>query len=188
MTEITRVPLLPIARGSIPKLWLGVFVAMLGAAAIAKVGAPPLVDIETVTPGTGASPGASDFVMINYTGKLADGKVFDSGQRVVLPVGQNIPGFTRALEQMQVGGKYIVKIPAALAYGEKGTGPIPGNADLTFSVDLLDYKTAAEIEAQQRLMEQLRAMQSARGGAAAGGAGGPADASQGAPAGAPPQE
>ena len=161
MTEITRVPLLPIARGSMSRLWLGVAAAVLGGAALAYAGQPPLVDVQTVTPGAGPSPTADDFVMINYTGRLANGVVFDSANRAVLPVQRVVPGFTKALEQMQVGGKYVVKIPAKLAYGDKAVGPIPANSDLTFTIDLIDFKTAAEIEQQQRMFEQLRAMQAA---------------------------
>ena len=175
MTEITRVPLLPIAKGSMGRLWLGVAAAVLGGAAIAAAGNPPLVDVQTISPGTGPSPVGDDFVMINYTGRLANGVVFDSANRAVLPVQRVVPGFTKALEQMQAGGKYLVKIPARLAYGDKAVGPIPANSDLTFTLELLDFKTAAEIEQQQRMFEQLRAMQAAHpGGANAGGAGDPA--------------
>ena len=168
MTEITRVPLLPIAKGSMTRLWLGLAVAVLGGAAIASVGKPPLVDVQTIAPGAGPSPAGDDYVMINYTGRLANGVVFDSANRAVLPLQRVVPGFTKALEQMQAGGKYLVKIPAKLAYGDKAVGQIPANSDLTFSVDLVDFKTAAEIEAQQRMFEQLRAMQAAHPAGAAG--------------------
>ena len=176
MTEITRVPLLPIAKGSMTRLWLGLAVAVLGGAAIASVGKPPLVDVQTIAPGAGPSPAGDDYVMINYTGRLANGVVFDSANRAVLPLQRVVPGFTKALEQMQAGGKYLVKIPAKLAYGDKAVGQIPANSDLTFSVDLVYFKTAAEIEAQQRMFEQLRAMQAAHPAGAAGapGAGDPA--------------
>ena len=168
MTEITRVPLLPIAKGSITRLWLGVLIAGLGGVALAAVAKPPLVDVQTIAPGAGPSPIGDDFVMINYTGRLANGVVFDSANRAILPLQRVVPGFTKALEQMQAGGKYVVKIPAKLAYGDKAVGQIPANSDLTFTIELLDFKTAAEIEQQQRLFEQLRAMQSAgkTGGAA----------------------
>ena len=72
-----------------------------------------------------------------------------------------IPGFAKALVQMQRGGKYKVEIPAALAYGDKAVGDIPANTDLTFEIDLLDFKSRAEIEQQQRLMQQLQQMQGA---------------------------
>jgi FKBP-type peptidyl-prolyl cis-trans isomerase FkpA len=183
MTEITRVPLLPIARGSMSKLWLGVAVAVLGGAGLAYAGKPPLVDVQTITPGTGPSPVGDDFVMVNYQGRLANGVVFDQAQHAIFPLQRVVPGFTKALEQMQAGGKYVVKIPAKLGYGDKATGPIPANSDLTFTVELVDFKTAAEIEQQQRMMEQMRAMQAQQGGAAA-----PTGAPAGAPTGAMPAD
>ena len=159
MTEITRVPLLPIAKGSLTRLWVGLAAAVLGGAGLACAGQPPLVDVETIAPGAGPSPVGDDFVMINYTGKLANGVVFDSANRAILPLQRVVPGFTKALEQMQAGGKYLVKIPARLAYGDKAVGQIPANSDLIFSVEMIDFKTTAEIEAQQRMFEQMRAMQ-----------------------------
>lgn len=168
MTEITRVPLPSIASGSLPKLWLGVFAAALGAVAAAGLGKPPLVDVETVKAGSGPSPTGDDYVLINYVGRLPNGTVFDSEQHAVLPLQRMVPGFTKALEQMQAGGKYNVRIPASLGYGDKATGPIPPNSELDFTVDLLDFKSAAEIEAAQRMMEQLRAMQAGHGAGTAG--------------------
>lgn len=153
MTEITRVPLLPIAKGSKTRLWLGVLAACLGGAALAYAGNPPQVAVQTIVQGSGNSPVGDDFVLINYEGRLANGVVFDSAQHAVFPMQRMVPGFTRALEQMQAGGKYVVNIPAALAYGDKATGPIPANSDLTFTVELLDFKTAADIEAKEREMQ-----------------------------------
>lgn len=175
MTEITRVPLQPIARGSLSKLWLGALVAGALGVGVAIFARPPLVDVQTVTPGAGAHPGATDYVLMNYVGRTSDGHVFDQQQRAVMPLNGVIPGFTKALEQMQAGGTYEVTIPAALGYGDKAAGPIPANSDLHFHIELLDFKSAAEIQAQQRMMEQMRAMQAQQqGGAAPGGAQGPA--------------
>lgn len=121
------------------------FVLALSSAAAAQdvpaapaVAAAPTITIETVTPGSGATPTDSDVVLVNYRGTLTDGTMFDEGQRVVLPVARVIPGFTLGLQQMRVGGSYRLTIPAALAYGERTAGPIPPNSDLLFTVDLLD--------------------------------------------------
>ena len=68
---------------------------------------------------------------------------------------------------MQRGGKYKVEIPSELAYGEKAVGDIPANTDLTFEIELLDFKSRAEIEQQQRIMQQLQQMQAQQGAGAA---------------------
>ena len=159
MTEITRVPLQPIAKGALGKLWLGVVAAALAAAGLAWATLPPSVNVEVLKAGSGASPTIADVAMINYKGMLPDGKVFDEGKQAVLPLEGVIPGFTKALEQMQRGGKYKVFIPAKLAYGDRQAGEIPPNTDLTFEIELIDFKSRAEIEQQQRMMQQLQEMQ-----------------------------
>jgi FKBP-type peptidyl-prolyl cis-trans isomerase FkpA len=164
MTEITRVPLQPLAKGSVSKLWLGTLAAVLAGGAVAVAAMPPLVSVKTVKAGEGASPTAADLVMINYVGKLANGTVFDQNKGVVIQLQGVVPGFAKALAQTQKGGKYIVKIPAKLAYGDKGVGPIPANSDLVFELEVLDFRNRAEVEAQQRAMER---MMRAQGGAAA---------------------
>lgn len=108
------------------------------APAAPAVAAAPTITLETVTPGSGATPTDADVVLVNYRGTLTDGTMFDEGQRAVLPVGRLIPGFTQGLKQMRVGGSYRLTIPAALGYGERTAGPIPPNSDLVFTVDLLD--------------------------------------------------
>lgn len=170
MTEITRVPLQPIGKGSIGKLWLGVAAIFLAAGGIAYAALPASVDVQTLTPGTGASPTIADVALINYKGTLPNGKVFDQAERAVLPLQGVVPGFTKALEQMQRGGKYKVVIPSELAYGDKAQGEIPANTDLTFEIELLDFKSRAEIEQQQQMMQQMQQMQQQQGGA--GGPGG----------------
>jgi FKBP-type peptidyl-prolyl cis-trans isomerase FkpA len=184
MTEIHRVPLHPIARGSLTKLWLGIAVVALLGGGVAYATMPAAVDVDTITAGKGESPTRKDVALVNYKGTLPDGKVFDEGKQAVLPLAEVVPGFTKALEQMQRGGKYKVHIPSELAYGEKGAGPIPANTDLDFEIELIDFKSRAEIEQQQRIMQQLQQMQGGGGipGAPGGapGAAGPQGIPQGA--------
>jgi FKBP-type peptidyl-prolyl cis-trans isomerase FkpA len=177
MTEITRVPLQPIAKGALTKLWLAVAAAFLAAAGLAWATLPGSVNVETLKAGTGVSPTLEDVVLINYKGMLKDGKVFDEGKQVPNPVAEFVPGFTQAVLKMQRGGKYKVEIPAALGYGEKANGPIPANSDLTFEVELLDFKNRAELEAQMQAMQQMQQMQ----GGAPGGPMPPGMAPPGAP-------
>ncbi|MGO2008646.1 FKBP-type peptidyl-prolyl cis-trans isomerase [Vreelandella alkaliphila] len=96
---------------------------------------------EVLESGDGATPGAEDTVEVNYEGMLLDGTVFDSsferGQSVSFQVNQVIEGWQEALQLMSVGDSWMLYIPAELAYGEGGQGPIGPNEMLTFRVELL---------------------------------------------------
>jgi FKBP-type peptidyl-prolyl cis-trans isomerase FkpA len=101
--------------------------------------------------GTGAKPTTGDVALVNYIGYLGQtGAVFDQGMRSPLPVDGVIPGFSQGLQTMARGGIARFCIPAALGYGAQASGPIPANADLVFQVELLDFKTAAEVESMNR--------------------------------------
>ena len=107
----------------------------------------PSITLETMTAGTGRNPEDGDIVLVNYEGRLADGTVFDSNSGVALILRDMIPGFLDGLKQMQPGGRYRLSIPAALAFGERGAGPVPANADLVFDLDLIAVRSMAEIAA-----------------------------------------
>ena len=105
---------------------------------------------ENTTP-AGTVAKAGDTVSMNYTGRLADGTVFDSNvdpkfkhmQPFVftLGAGQVIPGWDKGIVGMKVGEKKTLVIPPADAYGATGAGGvIPPNATLTFDVELLGIK------------------------------------------------
>ncbi|MDN6180019.1 MAG: FKBP-type peptidyl-prolyl cis-trans isomerase [Halomonas subglaciescola] len=105
---------------------------------------------EELESGDGQTPGAEDTVKVDYEGKLLDGTVFDSsierGEPVSFQVDQVIEGWQEALELMSVGDKWTLYIPADLAYGERGQGPIGPNEVLTFTVELLDVEDAEDDE------------------------------------------
>jgi len=114
--------------------------ASAGGAAPATT-ASGLVYTEVVT-GSGASPGATDTVVVHYHGTFPDGKVFDSsiqrGQPARFPLNRVIPCWTEGLQKMRVGGKAKLVCPPEIAYGARGGGPIPPNATLHFDVELID--------------------------------------------------
>jgi FKBP-type peptidyl-prolyl cis-trans isomerase len=100
-----------------------------------------------VKAGTGDLIKAGQTVTVDYTGKLMDGKVFDSsvgkpGPKFQVTVGQGavIPGWEQALAMMKKGEKAIFFIPSNLAYGEQGGGPIPPFSSLIFEMEVLDVK------------------------------------------------
>jgi len=96
---------------------------------------------KVIKSGTGPSPKMTDVVKVHYHGTLIDGTVFDSSVRrntpATFPVNGVIPGWTEALQLMKVGDKWKLFIPAKLAYGENGPGPIGPNSVLIFEVELL---------------------------------------------------
>lgn len=94
-----------------------------------------------VEEGSGESPAATDTVRVHYHGTLRDGTVFDSsrqrGEPVTLSLDGVIPCWTEGLQLMKVGGTAALVCPSDLAYGDSGTGPIPGGATLKFELELL---------------------------------------------------
>lgn len=99
------------------------------------------VQTQTSTYGAGAKPSVSDQVTVHYEGSFLDGEVFDSsyqrGEPASFPLGGLIRGWQLAIPQMSPGDTIEVAIPADLAYGPVGRGPIPGGATLLFKVELI---------------------------------------------------
>ena len=99
--------------------------------------------------GKGEAIKATDTVKVHYTGKLPNGKVFDSsverGQPVEFQLNQVIPGWTEGLQLVKKGGKIQLVIPPALGYGKQGAGAsIPPNSTLIFDVEVLDVNSKSE--------------------------------------------
>ena len=105
-----------------------------------------VIYVET-TPGTGASPKATDQVKVHYHGTLTNGEVFDSsrdrGEPVTFPLNGVIPCWTEGVQKMKVGGKAKLICPSDTAYGDRGAPPkIKPGATLVFEVDLLAIEAA----------------------------------------------
>lgn len=92
---------------------------------------------------------AGDTITVHYMGAFADGKVFDSSYQrnepftVQIGANQVIPGFEQGVVGMLIGEKRRLMIPANLAYGAQGQGPIPPNTPLIFEIELLNITPAA---------------------------------------------
>lgn len=171
MAEVTRVPLRPIAGGSLLKLWLGVLVAVLLAGGIAWAAMPKGVTVDTITAGEGESPQQGDVVFVRYSGRLENGDVFDASQPAQWPIPGLLPegtpmllepdalivGFYEGLLQTQKGGIYEIFIPSEKGYGAEPPegAPIPPNADLIFNVEVVDFMPEEEARQQFQMMEQM---------------------------------
>ena len=104
--------------------------------------------IEELVVGDGEEAKDYNKVVVNYTGKLEDGSVFDSSLNpgrspftFTLGAGSVIKGWDQGLKNMKVGGKRKLTIPPDLAYGANGAGnAVPPNATLIFEVELLEVE------------------------------------------------
>ena len=178
--SVTTVPIHPIKKGSLTKIWLGVLLVVAAALLLAFAGTQDAVvngasneqflaanadedgvvtttsglQYKVLKPGEGPSPTATDTALVKYEGRLRDGTVFDANEQTPMPVGGVVPGFSEALQLMQKGGEYRIWIPSDLAYGEASPGEqIPPNSLLIFDVTLLDFISQAQMEELRQQMQ-----------------------------------
>lgn len=94
--------------------------------------------------GKGRKPQAKNRVAVHYRGLLLNGLEFDSSyssdEPITLSLKRVIKGWTEGIQLMPEGSVFVFLIPPELAYGEKGSDPIPPNATLIFIVELYDIK------------------------------------------------
>ena len=92
--------------------------------------------------GSGARPNRGSVVTAHYVGKTINGKTFDSSRGGVAPafrLRDLIPGWIIAMQQMRVGDKWEVYIPAEQGYGRLSQPGIPGGSTLVFEIELLGF-------------------------------------------------
>ncbi|NNC71970.1 MAG: FKBP-type peptidyl-prolyl cis-trans isomerase [Sphingomonadaceae bacterium] len=181
--SVTAVPLRPIQKGTLTKLWIGVAIVLLAACvfawfstarAVAINGGPEAfmtwngsrsgvtttdtgLQYEILEAGDGdGSPSLGDAALVNYEGRLIDGSIFDANDRASFQVGAVIEGWNEALQLMDRGARYRIWLPPELGYGS--TPPpestIPADAVLEFDVELVDF--ISQEEAMRRMqIEQM---------------------------------
>jgi FKBP-type peptidyl-prolyl cis-trans isomerase len=126
-----------------PDLSAIAFAPALGIEVAAMSRTPRGARYRDLTSGTGEPVGAGKLVAIHYAGSLPDGTPFEANGpsdppfEFRLGAGEVVPGFDEAVTGMKVGGKRQVVIPPALGYGAQGNGPIPPNAVLVFTIELV---------------------------------------------------
>ena len=128
------------------------------------------IEIISDKPGDGKKIIYHSWVQIEYTGSFENGDVFDTNigkdRPLVVQMGMKevIPGFERGIMGTTKGTKRKIKIPAELAYGEKGGGDvIPPNTDLIFEFEIIDvldphYKMINSKELIKRIDENAVAL------------------------------
>jgi len=182
--SVTAVPIQPLKKGSLTKYWAAIALVLAVGGGLAYWGTNDVRqefgDVVTtasglrykiIEAGEGPNPTDNDVVLVSYKGMLKDGTVFDQNPQAGFPVTGVVPGFSEGLKIMQRGGKYRLWIPADLGYGpedqrnpQTGEVAITGGRELTFDVELLDFKSRAEIEATQKQMQEMQQQQGDAGG------------------------
>jgi FKBP-type peptidyl-prolyl cis-trans isomerase FkpA len=144
-------PILALVLGLTFTLATASAIAQQPATAAASKAPKALQKIDTVV-GKGKVAAAGNTVTVHYSGWLyapkepkQRGTQFDSSVggapfTFKLGAGNVIKGWDQGVVGMKVGGKRTLVLPAELAYGARGAGPIPPNANLIFEVELLGVK------------------------------------------------
>ena len=87
-----------------------------------------------------ATPSVRSIVTAHHTGKTINGKTFDSsrgGVPLACRLCDLIEGWIIAMQQMHIGDKWEVYIPAEMGYGKFSQPGIPGGSTLIFEIELL---------------------------------------------------
>ena len=112
---------------------------------------PSGLQYKIITAGTGAKPGPTDTVTVNYRGTLINGTEFDSsykrGQPATFTINAVIKGWQEALLLMKPGSKIELYIPPSLAYDMNSPPPIPPGSLLKFEVELISVRPASSAPA-----------------------------------------
>lgn len=94
--------------------------------------------------GKGQHPSDTDTILMHLNAKLLDGTVvedtYHTNKPLVATASSFFPGLNDALQMMSEGAKWQLFVPAALAYGDRGTTLIPPNSALVLEVELLAVK------------------------------------------------
>lgn len=88
----------------------------------------------------GQHPSPRSIVTVHYTGRTINGKKFDSslgGAPVAFRLNELIEGWIVAIQQMCIGDKWEIYLPAAMGYGKFSQPGIPSGSTLIFEIELL---------------------------------------------------
>jgi FKBP-type peptidyl-prolyl cis-trans isomerase FkpA len=185
MSTVTAVPLQPLPKGSVVKLWIGVVLLCLAAGALAWYGTrgQQLVDLPSgarmrvLGEGTGPTMTDADVMLLSYrlhvndlaAPVLQDSEQVGGGQPFPATTSQVYPGFADALRHMKAGGRYIIWLPP----GTHVSGPIPPGAGFTARDTLVfeirtgqlaagmaqELQRQQMMQLQQQMQEQMQAQQ-----------------------------
>lgn len=187
--SVTAVPIRPLKKGAVAKLWLGVAALSIAAGAAAWTTTGRLIyqktasgaEYQVVDAGEGASPDANSIAKIHVTIR-DNGRVVENtrdGEPQEVPVGQLPPPLAEVLGQMKKGSTYRMRVtPQQL--GAPPSAARPGAPPLSIELTLVDFRAITPEERQQAEMMRMMQQQMQQGG----GPGGPGAPGAGPPGGA----
>ena len=171
--SVTAVPIRPLSKGSIAKLWIGLAVLALAAAALAWTGTSGQqvtttasgLRFQVIEPGEGPVVTPADLVALHYELSLEDGTVVQNseqtGQPFVTGTEGLFPGFSEGLQMMQAGGTYRLWVPPELGI----EGPVPPGAPFDADDTLIFEVRVLEIAPGMAAMQQMMQQRGQQGGA-----------------------
>lgn len=114
----------------------------------------------TNTEGKGALPQSGDYLQIQYTTELLDGRVVDSNERNVpfifqLGFRHVLPVWDNMLSQFKVGSTVSLFVPSEMAYGNAGYNGVPANTPVIFKIKLEKILSITDYEASMKAVEDV---------------------------------
>ena len=169
MSAVTAVPLRPLAKGSVLKLWIAVGLLVAIAAGLGwwstrglqRTTMPNGVQYQVIREGSGDLISSADIVVVHFVGRHQNGEVFADTRREQQPLQATtdnfLPGVGEGLKLMRKGSVYRVWVPPNVWRPQANSDArFDPNETLTFDVQVADVQFGAV--AQQRL-QQMQELQ-----------------------------
>lgn len=174
MSAVTAVPIRPIARGSLLKLWIGLALLLAAGGGLAWLGTAPLqrtttasgLQYQVIRQGEGDAITSEDMVLIHFVGRRENGEIFADtrgGRPRETATDSFIPGFGEGLKLMRKGAVYRLWIPPILGYQGQPppTAPFGPDETLIFEIQVIDVAPGmASVQRQQQMQQMQQQMQS----------------------------
>lgn len=182
MSAVTAVPLRPLARGSVPRLWIALALLVAAAAALGWWGTrgaqrmlmPSGVQYQVVREGSGDLISSADIVAVHFVGRHENGEPFADTRRdrpAEVTPDNFLPGLGDGLKLMRKGSVYRFWVPPRLYQGQFPPGMrFAPNEVLTFDLQVIDVAPGmAQVQRMQELQRQLQGDTPPPGAGAPGG-------------------
>lgn len=105
----------------------------------------PQLYYQIIDQGSGTAITANSRLVVSYSGKTLNDVVFETKDSFSLTLSQAIAGWQLGMPKIKNGGKILLIIPSALAYGPYVNGPIPANSVVIFTVTVKSIDGAGPV-------------------------------------------